>query len=391
MSNSFWMRRATASRIMSPERDDERSALISASGLKGEAVKKKILSPEERISRKNAFDASLVYGVRTFNLLTRRDRHINDRKKHDNDYTDPRTGFIYEHYAEYRRCPLCDAGEAEPMFVKAGFPYLKCAQCRLVYVNPILNRREYEKLWRMESSYEAVLESPAQVEMQTLEADYYLDVMEMHLADMTEERRPVIGDVGCGPGTLLTAAKKRGYQVFGIEPNTRCHKILEEKGIDYTADFFPFEKAAPGRMDCVFLMHTLEHLHNPVEAMLALRKLVKPGGLLYISVPNSDALVNRIMHEKAGAFAGHQHIQLFNADTLGRLFKKTGYEVLEHETVITEIGAVRNYLSFKDPYLGDEAEPLDFLTPELIYQNDLARSINMIGRLTTQSDENRHY
>ncbi len=333
---------------------------------------------QERVKRRNEFDASLVYGTRRFNLVTKRDKHLDYRKKHDSDWMNPKTGVIHDGFAEKRKCPLCSADNFETLFVKSGFPHVKCKRCELVYVNQILNRREYTKLWSSEDSWENVLESNEQVKMQTLEASYSLDIAKLYIAD---DNNISICDVGCGPGTLLTEAKKRGYYTFGVEPNKRCHKFLEEKSIDYTGEFFPLKKHVRKKFDCVFLLNALEHMRDPLQIVLEIKKLLKPSGIIYISVPCINALINRIMHEKAGVFAGHSHIQFFSIKTLPMLLEKTGFEVLEYETIITEIGVIKNYLSFKDPYFGDNAERLDFITPELIYKNHLARNLNMVGRL----------
>ncbi|MFA5339117.1 MAG: class I SAM-dependent methyltransferase [Candidatus Omnitrophota bacterium] len=335
---------------------------------------------EERVKRRNEFDASIVYGTRKFNLLTKRDDHLAYRESHDDQWTDPGTGLIYDKFAEKRACPLCKSGDHDAVFVKYGFPHVKCKSCGLVYVNRILNNDEYKKLWSAEDSWEAVLESTEQIKMQALEARYSLDIAEFYF-DSKEKNDIGICDVGCGPGTLLGEAKKRGYYAFGVEPNRRCHKFLTEKEIDYIGDFFPLKQEIKRRFDCIFLLNTLEHLREPLETVLEVKKILKPKGIIFISVPCMDALVNRIMHEKAGVFAGHSHIQFFSRETLSMLFEKAGFEVLEHETIITEIGVIKNYLSYKDPYFGDNADALDFLTPELIYKNHLARNINMVGRL----------
>ena len=166
-----------------------------------------------------------------------------------------------------------------------------------------------------------------------------------------------------------------------VEPNKRCHKFLEEKSIDYTGEFFPLKKYVRRKFDCVFLLNALEHMRDPLQIVLETKKLLKPSGIIYISVPCINALINRIMHEKAGVFGGHSHIQFFSIKTLSMLLEKTGFEVLEYETIITEIGVIKNYLSFKDPYFGDNTEKLDFITPELIYKNHLARNLNIVGRL----------
>lgn len=335
---------------------------------------------QERVRRRNEFDASIVYGTRKFNLLTKRDDHLAYRESHDNQWTDPNTGVIYERFAEKRICPLCKSGDYETVFIKSGFPHIRCKSCGLVYVNPILNKDEYKKLWSAEDSWEAVLESAEQVKMQSSEARYSLDIAQLYFNN--KERGNIsICDVGCGPGTLLGEAKERGYYAFGVEPNRRCHKFLAEKGIDYVGDFFPLKQEIKQRFDCIFLLNTLEHLREPLEIVLEAKKILKPSGLIFISVPCIDALVNRIMHEQAGVFGGHTHIQFFSITTLSLLFKKAGLQVLEYESIITEIGVIKNYLSFKDPYLGDNADELDFITPELIYKNHLARNINMVGRL----------
>jgi len=98
-------------------------------------------------------------------------------------------------------------------------------------------------------------------------------------------------------------------------------------------------------------------------------------------VPNIDALVNRVMREKGATFGGHSHIQFFNVKTLSMLLEKAGFEIKEYDTVITELGTINNYLSFKDPYFAENADMLEFITPEAIYKNYLGSSLHMIGKL----------
>lgn len=333
---------------------------------------------KERVRRRNEFDANIVYGARDFNLSTKRLEHARYRETHDAQWVNSETGIIFEKYASIRNCPLCQENTYDVLFIKHGFPHVKCKVCGLVYVNPILNKEEYTKLWSAEDSWEAVLESQPQIDMQTKEAQYSLDIAGLY---MESKKNISICDVGCGPGTLLAEVKRRGHYAFGIEPNTRCHKLLRQKGIDFTGDFFPLKKDIQKKFDCVFLLNTLEHLREPLEIMRQVRRLLLPKGTVFISVPCIDALVNRIMHEKAGVFAGHSHIQFFSIKTLSMLLDKSDFEVLEYETIITEIGIIKNYLSFKDPYFGENSDALDFLTPELIYQNHLARNLNMVGLL----------
>ena len=329
----------------------------------------------ERVRRKNEFDASLVYGTKKFNQLTGRDKHISFRKNNDLNWVNAKTNLVDEKFIQKRNCPLCKSNDYSPLFVKAGFPHVKCNVCSLVYVNPILNEHEYKKLWSAEDSWEVILENPEQVKMQLLEANYSMDIVQLYL----KNDKASFCDVGCGPGTLLVEAKKRGYSVYGIEPNKRCHKQLDQKGIPFTGDFFPLKENVTKTFDCVFLLNTLEHLHDPLNIVKEVKKLIKPKGYIYISVPHIDSFVSRLLREKAGVFGGHSHIQFFSHITLSNLLQKTGFEVIEYETIITEIGVIKNYLSFEDPYFGDGKDRLDFITPEFLYKNNIARNLNILA------------
>jgi 2-polyprenyl-3-methyl-5-hydroxy-6-metoxy-1,4-benzoquinol methylase len=334
---------------------------------------------EKRVRRKNEFDASLVYGTRKFNLLTQRDKHAQYRKSHDSDWILSETSQLDPLRIQDRNCPLCKTNDHEELFTKSGFPHVVCKQCSLVYVTPILTEEESQKLYVEFQSYGPVLESKESVELHALEADYCLDILNLYLPDKAANAIEIC-DIGCGPGGLLMAARNRGHRVYAIEPNKKCQEILAANDIEYLDDFFPFSQVPDRLFDSVFLLNTLEHLKDPLETVKSIGELLTPGGLIYLSVPNFHALVNRVLHEKGGTFGGHSHIQHFTSETLSRLLEQAGFEVLEFETIITELGTIQNYLSYKEPYYGEDAMVLDFISPEAIYRNHLGRSLNIIGR-----------
>jgi hypothetical protein len=130
----------------------------------------------------------------------------------------------------------------------------------------------------------------------------------------------------------------------------------------------------------VTLWEVLEHINDVNKFLTNVYKIMKTGALLYICVPNIDALVTRIMHEKSGTFAGYSHVNFFNINTLGQLCKKHGFQILETDSFISEIGTIKNYLCYQDPYNGNADLSLDFLTPEYLYENNLGSRIAMLCR-----------
>ena len=98
-------------------------------------------------------------------------------------------------------------------------------------------------------------------------------------------------------------------------------------------------------------------------------QLIKPNGILAILVPNIDSLAVRIMHEKCVTFSGDTHINFFNNKTLTKIQEMNGFEVLESETVFSEVNTIKNYLNYSDAYFGDGEQEFEFLNPEYIHEN----------------------
>nr|MBA2297973.1 class I SAM-dependent methyltransferase [Actinomycetota bacterium] len=98
------------------------------------------------------------------------------------------------------------------------------------------------------------------------------------------EPRPRALDFGCGIGGFLSALRDRGWDTFGIEPGRRAaaiaareHELLETPPGDAS-------------LDLVVLHHTLEHLPDPAGSIAALTASLRPGGAIWISVPNLETL-----------------------------------------------------------------------------------------------------
>ncbi len=91
---------------------------------------------------------------------------------------------------------------------------------------------------------------------------------------------PVL-DVGAGDGTLLDAIRRRGREATGLERNA-ARPDFEDRPIE--------DVEGDGTWAAVVLWHSLEHLPEPRSAVRAAARLLMPGGVLAIAVPNSDSL-----------------------------------------------------------------------------------------------------
>ena len=328
----------------------------------------------EQLEAKNAFDGSLVFGTRSFNQRTGRDRHLDHRQRVRNFFLEEATGQLREDMAQLRSCPLCSSGEHRDIFVKDGFPHVRCTSCGMVYVTPMLREEALLKFYEEESSWTEVLFSTEQVELDQKKFKYGLDLIQGY------GPAGELLDVGCGPGFFLEAARERGWQVAGMEMNQRCVERLQ--GLDIPVHTESLEEAVlpEAAFDCVTMWEVLEHLREPRAALAQIHRLLRPRGMLLICVPNFGSLVNRILHEKAETFSGYAHINFFTVETLSHMQEKASFEVLEKETIITELGTIDNYLNFEHPYLGEGKTVMPHLTPQYIHEHMLGSRLLTVAR-----------
>lgn len=79
-------------------------------------------------------------------------------------------------------------------------------------------------------------------------------------------------------------------------------------------------------VDLVICCHTLEHVSYPMELVLNMKKYLKPGGLIYIEIPNEDKIVNN--SSETVPLRIHEHINIFFPNSLRALLHATGFQPL---------------------------------------------------------------
>src|SRR5690242_4949430 len=93
-------------------------------------------------------------------------------------------------------------------------------------------------------------------------------------------------DLGAGTGAFLNTMKIAGWDCSGIEPDkTARDKAAELYGIHLKQSQELFSLPAES-FDAITLWHVLEHVHQLHEYVQKFNELLKPGGKLFVAVPN---------------------------------------------------------------------------------------------------------
>jgi SAM-dependent methyltransferase len=133
-------------------------------------------------------------------------------------------------------------------------------------------------------------------------------------------------DIGCATGFLLDEAKKQGWDVYGVE--------LSQWAVDYSKDKLGLKNVFAGTLkkanfannyfDVVILKDTIEHLTNPKDTLIEIRRILKPAGIICVNTPNINSLLSRALRAKWWGLK-HAHLYYFTPKTLYKILDLAGF------------------------------------------------------------------
>jgi SAM-dependent methyltransferase len=206
---------------------------------------------------------------------------------------------------------------------------------------------------------------PAGVELldlyREMEDDHYLDeeagrrATSRRLLRHVEKAAPRgrLLEVGCGHGLLLDEARRRGWQVSGLEPARAARAHAESLGLDVRdALLEDLDPATDGGYQAIVMADVIEHLDDPVGALRAAAALLAPGGALCVVTPDPASRTARLAGARWWGYLP-AHTFLLPRGTLARLLREAGLDP------IVDVGLWRTFtVGYWSSGLGERSGPL---------------------------------
>jgi SAM-dependent methyltransferase len=202
---------------------------------------------------------------------------------------------------------------------------VRCGVCRHVYLDPRpadadLGRLYDEEYYRGGGDY-SYADDREQGPAAALRA-------EARLARIERLVRPGrLLEVGCSFGAFLLAARRRGWEVAGIDLSPYAVAAGRELGLDVREGTLESAPPPPGRTDVVYLAETVEHLSDPRATMRAAAAALRPGGIVVAATANHASLA-RLLRGRRWGYYMPGHLQYFTASSLSRLLADAGMPVV---------------------------------------------------------------
>ncbi len=148
----------------------------------------------------------------------------------------------------------------------------------------------------------------------------YQDSLLSAMRELVAAASPRLLDVGCSVGALLVQARKRGFDVAGIELNALAAAHAREAfGLDVRSCMLDELHAAGERFDLITLTQVVEHLPRPQDVLETAARMLRPGGAIIVEVPNREGLYARLLGTYWPAWSPTQHLWHFTRSTIALL------------------------------------------------------------------------
>ena len=146
-------------------------------------------------------------------------------------------------------------------------------------------------------------------------------------SDFKLNRASRVLEIGSHDGSMTSQILNYVDKIDVLEPVLELHRQIKES-VGNNVEIFSgtIESSQFGQeYDAIFLVHVLEHIDNPTEALKRISQWLKPTGYLYVMVPNANALSRQLarsmglMHETTDVLPGEKlqgHLRTYSIEHL---------------------------------------------------------------------------
>ena len=214
-----------------------------------------------------------------------------------------------------RACVACGSTDARKLGTKNELDIVCCRKCQTLYT-------PYSPWYSSEYFYLGYYLRPEEVDTPAF--------VKTRLAEITREFAPYrqtnrLLDIGCGAGNLLEAARDHGWQPQGLDVSSHAAKHVRELGFEVFEGELHDARFPSAHFDVVTAAELIEHIFEPRALVQEVARILRPGGLLWMTTPHARGLSARLLGLKWLCIWPPEHLQLFSVGGLTALLREVGF------------------------------------------------------------------
>jgi 2-polyprenyl-3-methyl-5-hydroxy-6-metoxy-1,4-benzoquinol methylase len=132
-------------------------------------------------------------------------------------------------------------------------------------------------------------------------------------------------DIGFGSGAFLDAAQAVGWEVSGIDTDSKVVNDALKRGLNVYQGGLDVLAGESNAFDVITLSHVIEHVHKPIPVLEACYRLLKPGGKLWLETPNINSFGRMRFRDNWRGLETPRHLVIFNRRSLHTALNQIGF------------------------------------------------------------------
>lgn len=236
-------------------------------------------------------------------------------------------------------CPLCGFSGNKPYYHESRqlgeqtflFGLNSCSSCGMQFISPRLNQAGLSYLY--DKCYSCSTVSGAYNDSPDISVHEYR-IFGQYIRSFLPNGGAVL-DIGCGTGNLLDEIAGSNIAGQGIELSAYAVSKAKQKGLKVDQKDLIGAGFSGQSFDGVVLLYVLEHVSNPFAMLAEVQRILKPGGYLFLAVPNYNYLriaydnpLSKALLRNAASLHPEEHLQNFTPATIRRIIQKAGLSIV---------------------------------------------------------------
>jgi len=231
------------------------------------------------------------------------------------------------------QCPVCSKANFSPFLdvkdfflTQEVFSIQQCVSCGFRFVNPRPDNEEIDRYYQ----------STEYISHDAEKSDLISRIYRMARKISIHGKYAIVNfycqkgqilDIGCGTGEFLRYCHSKGFEVKGIEPNEKARTYARITNAINVSEKLVSLSAMHGSFTCITMWHVLEHIHDLNDLIVEVKKLLSPGGVFIVAVPNSNSWDAIHYGKYWAAYDVPRHLYHFTKDTVLKLASNHDLEV----------------------------------------------------------------
>lgn len=234
--------------------------------------------------------------------------------------------------------------------VPGAWDILRCARCGFEQTDPIPSPAELKRLYEAHYNFADLKRDAAKTyearRERFLASPLYRLLLKVDgdISFHGETGRGRLLDVGCNEGRGLTLYRRNGFEAEGLELNSNAAATARARGFTvHEVDIADFVPARP--YDVVVVSNVLEHATDPRAMLRAIHRVLKPGGQVWISLPNSRSWLRVLFGRAWINWHVPFHISHFSAERLKAALHDCGFTPVAERQVTPALWAAQSVIA----------------------------------------------